>query len=140
MALELSGLDMELLLSFSTPVDTKDVAVPATTINQTPLASQQAHTETKHPGQQVASPPTTSGQSTPTSPNSATKVTINITTKPIVEAAPSSSNSAAPENSKVIHAELTDKGGATYQTSYLAEVVFTRDDFNKKKDNTEKRV
>ncbi len=124
MALELSSFDMELLLSFSTPVDAKDV-----TTSTNSQAQQASQTPDNSPSQQADHPPSTSEESAPPSPNPHTKDTANNSAKP------QSSDSAIPENSKLIRVELTDKNEVTYETSYLAEVIFTRDDFNKKKDN-----
>ncbi len=108
MALELSILDMELLLSFSTPVDAKDV---------------------------TNSPAFTSDQSSLRSSDSFTKATTDEITKILLVDTAFSSENITSGNQKIINVELTDKNKITFETSYLAEVSFTRDDFNKKKDN-----
>lgn len=123
MALELSCLDMELLLSFSTPVDsTKEGATAAVTTAQ----AQQADPPTNQI--QVDNP----AQKLPINDPQAVKESLAAQDNQL---ASDGASSELVENSKIIHVDLTDKNGEKYSTSYKAEVVFTRDDFSKKKDN-----
>lgn len=122
MALELSCLDMELLLSFSTPVDSTKEGMTATV---TTAQAQQANPTTQI---QVDNP----AQKPPTNDPQEVKESVSTQDNQLVSV---SASSELVENSKIIPVDLTDKNGEKYSTSYKAEVVFTRDDFSKKKDN-----
>lgn len=122
MALELSCLDMELLLSFSTPVDSTKEGMTATL---TTAQAQQANPTTQI---QVDNP----AQKPPTNDPQEVKESVSTQDNQLVSV---SASSELVENSKIIPVDLTDKNGEKYSTSYKAEVVFTRDDFSKKKDN-----
>ena len=109
MAVDMSCLDLELLLSFSTPVVVVDSSEPVevTPLNEIPPTPVQIEAET------------------------AASISL-ISNSSLNESLQEDDDD---ENSQVVNVVLTDKNGQDYATSYIAKIKFTRDDFNKKKNN-----